>query len=56
MRGLKRALKVLLSKRTKVKFSATMTSWITAGFSEERSTGTEKSSSEIMVLFEAMLA
>jgi hypothetical protein len=56
MRGLKRALKVLLSKRTKVKLSATITSWITAGVAEERSMGTEKSSSEMMVLFEAMLA
>jgi hypothetical protein len=54
--GLKRALKVLLSKRTKVKLSATMTSWITAGFAEEKSIWTEKRSSEVMVLFEAMLA
>jgi hypothetical protein len=45
---------VLLSKRTKVKLSATITSWITAGIAEEMSIGTEKSSSEMMVLFEAM--
>ena len=56
MMGLNRALTVLLSKRTKVKLSATMTSWITAGFADVKSILTEKRSSEMILLFKPMLA